>query len=86
MYRLHENFGLTYGFATSLVTFTVEKYGGLKGFSKLANSLDETSDLKEAVPQSFGISYVTIMRNGRHDGRNSARPCNLTRLTRKLIS
>jgi hypothetical protein len=57
MYSLQENFGLSYDFATSLVAFTVEKHGGLDGFWKLANALDETGDLEKALQQSFGISY-----------------------------
>jgi len=57
MYGLEANFGLSYDFATSLVAFTVEKYGGLDGFWKLADSLDKTSDFKEAVQESLGISY-----------------------------
>jgi hypothetical protein len=57
MYGLDENFGLSYDFATSLVTYTVEKHGGLDGFWKLANAFDETSDFKKAVQETFGISY-----------------------------
>lgn len=57
MYGLTENFGLSYDFATSLVAFTVDKHGGIDGFWKLANTFDETSDFKEAVQESFGISY-----------------------------
>ena len=57
MYNLETNFGLSYSFATSLVYFTVENYGGLDGFWKLANALDKTSDFTEAVPEAFGISY-----------------------------
>jgi hypothetical protein len=57
MYNLERNFGLSYSFATSLVNFTVENYGGLDGFWKLATALDETSDFTEAVPEAFGISY-----------------------------
>jgi hypothetical protein len=57
MYALEANFGLSYDFATSLVDFTVEKYGGLDGFWKLANTLDETHDFKKAVQESLGVSY-----------------------------
>lgn len=57
MYNLEKNFGLSYSFATSLVYFTVENYGGLDGFWKLANALDKTSEFTEAVPEAFGISY-----------------------------
>jgi hypothetical protein len=57
MYSLTENFGLSYSFATSLVEFTVEEYGGLDGFWKLANETDKTSDFKKAVQEAFGISY-----------------------------
>jgi hypothetical protein len=57
MYTLEKNFGLSYSYATSLVYFTVENYGGLDGFWKLANALDKTSDFTEAVPEAFGISY-----------------------------
>ncbi len=57
MYTLEKDFGLSYGFATSLAYFTVENYGGLDGFWKLANALDETSEFKEAVQQAYGISY-----------------------------
>jgi len=57
MYLLKQDFSLSYDFATSLVDYTVEKHGGLDGFWKLANALDETSDFKKAVTQAFGISY-----------------------------
>ena len=57
MYSLERDFALSYSFAHSLVTFTVENYGGLDGFWKLANELDETSDFKKAVENAFGISY-----------------------------
>ena len=57
MYTLDQDFGLSYSFAHSLVTFTVENYGGLDGFWKLANALDDTGDFKEAVQASFGITY-----------------------------
>lgn len=57
MYLLEENFGLSYDFATSLVEFTVENYGGLDGFWKLAEASDQTSDFKKAVQDAFGISY-----------------------------
>ncbi len=57
MYQLDHDFGLSYSFATSLVTFTVENHGGLDGFWKLANALDDTGDLKKAVQKSFGISF-----------------------------
>jgi len=57
MYTLNQDFGLSYDFATSLVYFTVEKHGGLDGFWKLANALDETSDFKKAVQSAFGITY-----------------------------
>jgi hypothetical protein len=58
MYLLEENFGLSYDFSTSLVEFTVENYGGLDGFWKLAETLDKTSDFKTAVHETFGISYA----------------------------
>jgi hypothetical protein len=57
MYTLDQDFGLSYDFATSLVYFTVEGYGGLEGFWKLANALDETSDFKKATQKAFGIPY-----------------------------
>ena len=57
MYTLNQDFGLSYDFATSLVYFTVEKYGGLAGFWKLANTLDETSDFEKAVQSAFRITY-----------------------------
>ena len=57
MYSLTENFGLSYDFATSLVEFTVENYGGLDGFWDLAKELDNTSQFRKAVQQSFGVSY-----------------------------
>ena len=57
MYTLEKNFGLSYSYATSLVYFTVENYGGLDGFWKLATALDKTSEFKEAVPKAFEISY-----------------------------
>ncbi|MBC7877072.1 MAG: hypothetical protein H7Y59_07885 [Anaerolineales bacterium] len=57
MYLLDQDFGLSYSFAHSLVSFTVENYGGLDGFWKLANALDTTSDFKKAVQSAFGISY-----------------------------
>jgi len=57
MYQLEENFGLSYRFAASLVEFTIENYGGLEGYWKLAKTLDKTGDFKEAVQEAFGISY-----------------------------
>ena len=57
MYQLDKDFSLSYDFATSLVDFTVEKYGRLNGFWKLANALDKTGDFKKAVKEAFGISY-----------------------------
>jgi NurA-like 5'-3' nuclease len=57
MYLLEENFALSYDFATSLVEYTVENHGGLEGFWRLANALDDTSNFKRAVPEAFGISY-----------------------------
>jgi hypothetical protein len=57
MYSLEKNFGLSYDFATSLVQFTVDKYGGLDGFWKLANALDDSGDFKKAVQKAFGIPY-----------------------------
>jgi len=57
MYSLEKNFGLSYDFATSLVQFTVDKYGGLDGFWKLANALDDSGDFKKAVQNAFGIPY-----------------------------
>lgn len=57
MYLLEKDFGLSYSFATSLVQFTVDKHGGLDGFWKLANALDDTGDFKKAVQSAFGISY-----------------------------
>lgn len=57
MYTLEENFGLSYDFATSLVEFTVENYGGLDGLWKLAAASDKTSDFKKAVHGALGISY-----------------------------
>lgn len=57
MYTLETDFGLSYDFATSLVEFTVEQYGGLEGFWKLAENFDKTSDFKRAVQESFGVPY-----------------------------
>ena len=57
MYLLEQDFGLSYSFAHSLVSFTAENYGGLDGFWKLANALDDTGDFKKAVQNAFGISY-----------------------------
>lgn len=57
MYGLEQDFGLSYDFATSVVEFTVEKYGGLDGFWKLAHELDEKGDLKKALLSAFGVSY-----------------------------
>ena len=57
MYLLEQDFGLSYSFAHSLVSFTAENYGGLDGFWKLANALDDTGDFKKAVQSAFGISY-----------------------------
>ena len=48
---------LSYSFAHSLVSFTVENYGGLDGFWKLAHALDDTGDFKKAVQKAFRISY-----------------------------
>lgn len=57
MYTLEKDFGLSYSFAHSLVAFTVDNYGGLDGFWKLANALDDTSDFKKALQSAFGITY-----------------------------
>lgn len=57
MYSLEKDFGLSYDFATSLVEFTVNNYGGLDGFWKLAEALDATGDFKKAVQNSLGIPY-----------------------------
>ena len=57
MYLLEQDFGLSYSFAHSLVSFTVENYGGLDGFWKLANALDATGDFKKALQVAFGVSY-----------------------------
>ncbi len=57
MYSLEKDFGLSYSFAHSLVTFTVENYNGLDGFWKLANALDDTGDFKKAVEKSFEVTY-----------------------------
>jgi hypothetical protein len=56
MYLLEKDFGLSYGFATSLVQFTVENHGGLDGFWKLATALDDTGDFRKAVQEAFEIS------------------------------
>lgn len=58
MYALDQDFGLSYDFATSVVEFTVEKYGGLDGFWKLAHELDEQGDLKKALLSAFRVSYA----------------------------
>jgi hypothetical protein len=63
MYLLEKDFGLSYGFATSLVQFTVENHGGLDGFWKLANALDETGNFREATQDTFGISYEEYNEN-----------------------
>ena len=65
MYLLEQDFGLSYSFAHSLVSFTVENYGGLDGFWKLANALDETGDFKKAVQKAFGITYEEYDQNWR---------------------
>ncbi len=54
---LTENVGLAYNYSQSLVKFTVDNYGGLDGFWKLAGSLDKTSDFRKAVQDAFGIPY-----------------------------
>lgn len=63
MYTLEKDFSLSYGFATALVYFTVENYGGLDGFWTLATALDETSDFKKAVQKSYGIPYEEYNQN-----------------------
>jgi hypothetical protein len=57
MYTLEQDFDLSYDFATSLVEFTVENYGGLEGLWKLAEASDQTGDFKGAVQTALGISY-----------------------------
>ena len=57
IYGLDKDFSLSYDYSTSLVEFTVQKYGGLDGFWKLARALDQSSDFKKAVQDAFGISY-----------------------------
>jgi hypothetical protein len=63
MYTLEKDFSLSYGFATALVYFTVENYGGLDGFWTLATILDETSDFKKAVQKAYGIPYEEYNQN-----------------------
>jgi hypothetical protein len=63
MYTLEKDFSLSYGFATSLVFFTVENYGGLDGFWQLATALDETSDFKKALQKSYGTTYEEYNQN-----------------------
>jgi hypothetical protein len=57
MSALDENTRLGYDYSHALVEFTVENYGGLDGFWKLAAALDKTGDFKKAVQDAFGISY-----------------------------
>lgn len=52
-----ENRVLAYGLAESLVTFIVERYGGLDTFWALAKSYDKTQDIKTAIQETLGISY-----------------------------
>jgi hypothetical protein len=52
-----ENWSLAYGFSESLVTFIVEKYGGLESFWALARSYDETGDIQTAIQNTLGVSY-----------------------------
>ncbi len=52
-----QNGPLAYGLAESLVTFIVEKYGGLETFWALTKSYDETQDIKTAIQETLDISY-----------------------------
>jgi hypothetical protein len=51
------DWSLAYGLSKSLITFIVEKYGGLDTFWALAKSYDETQDMKTAIQNTLGISY-----------------------------
>jgi hypothetical protein len=46
-----------YGLSESLVTFIVENYGGLDTFWALAQSYDETQDIKKSIQETLGMSY-----------------------------
>ena len=65
IYGLDRDVSLAYAEAHSLVEFIVAKHGGLDGFWKLAEALDDTSDFKKAVPQAFGISYEKFDKDWR---------------------
>lgn len=46
-----------YGLSESLVTFIVEKYGGMDTFWALARSFDKTQDMKTAIKDTLAINY-----------------------------
>lgn len=52
-----ENGPLAWGLEESLVTFIVDKYGGMDTFWALARSYDKTQDMKKAIRETLGISY-----------------------------
>jgi hypothetical protein len=53
-----DNWSLAYGLSESLVTFIVDKYGGMETFWALARSFDETQDMQSAIQNTLGISYA----------------------------
>lgn len=52
-----DNRWLAYGLSESLVTFIVEKHGGLEAFWTLAKSYDQSHDMKKALQDALGINY-----------------------------
>lgn len=52
-----DNTFLAYGLSESLVTFIVEKHGGMESFWKLAKAYDQTQDMDKALQDTLGISY-----------------------------
>ncbi len=62
---LERDVSLAYGFATTLVEFIVDRYGGLDGFWKLVQVYDKRQSLPAALQEAFGVSYEQFDREWR---------------------
>jgi hypothetical protein len=52
-----DNRFLAHGLAESLVTYIIENYGGVETFWALAQSYDQSQDMKIVIQDTLGISY-----------------------------
>lgn len=65
MTTLNVDRSLAYGLAYSLVAYTIDTYGGMDGFWKLARSYDTSKKLDKALQEAFDISYEEYDRGWR---------------------